>query len=333
MPKTIVILSFIFAFEVLRSYTAFSADPPTSTTVGAATKLVVPPEGTVPDLSNWDGERAMNDIREQLSFGTRSLGTVGHESTIEFIKNELSKTSATLQEQRWTQVDKGKRLNLTNIIARFDPENPRRIIAGTHYDSIVRAYRDADHPDASMPGANNSASGVALLLETARVLDKLPTLPTVGIDLVFFDGEEGPISLGAGDPDWRALGSPYFAEHIDGLYSNHRPLASVIFDMVCYKELRLSPEVISLRFAKQEVDQFWKIGSTLAPGIFAQTPAPLPISDDQVALDSIGIPSFLVIGFAYEPWFNTTKDTIDKCSPRSLEAVGRTLLRYLYLVN
>lgn len=333
MPKTIVILSFIFAFEVLRPCTAFSADLPSATTVGAAVKRVAASEPTLPDLSDWNGERAMENIREQLSFGTRSLGTAGHKSTIEFIKSELSKTSATVQEQRWTQVDKGMRLNLTNIMARFDPANPRRILVGTHYDSIVRAYRDPTHPDAEMPGANNSASGVALLLETARVLDHQPMPPTVGIDLVFFDGEEGPISLGAGDPDWRALGSPYFAEHIDGLYSNHRPLASVIFDMVCYKELRLAPEAISLRFAKQEVDEFWKLGRTLAPGIFAQNPAPLPISDDQVALNSIGIPSFLVIGFAYEPWFNTTRDTIDKCSPRSLEAVGRTLLRYLYLVN
>ena len=87
------------------------------------------------------------------------------------------------------------------------------MIVATHYDSIVKAYRDAKNPDAPMPGANNSSSGVAVLLETARVLSLLPE-PPVGIDMVFFDGEEGSKSLGAGDPDFKPIGSPHFAEHL-----------------------------------------------------------------------------------------------------------------------
>ena len=204
------------------------------------------------------------------------------------------------------------------------------MILGTHYDSILRAYRDKDHPDAPMPGANNSASGVALLLETARALHAQTIAPPVGIDLVFFDGEEGAQSLGEGDPNFAPLGSPYFASHLADTYPGAKPDQAVIFDMVCWRGEKLRPEAGSLHFAADLVDKFWNIGRTFAPAFFATTPTPGEILDDQAALDEAHIPSFLVIGFDYEPWYNTTGDTPDKCSEAALNGVGRTLLRYLY---
>jgi glutaminyl-peptide cyclotransferase len=284
-----------------------------------------------PDTRIWSGERAMNDIATQLTFTPRSLDTPGHEKTIEYIMAELGKgRPAKIETQKWTYVGvDGAKHALTNIIARFDPANPRRVIVGTHYDSIVHAYRDADNPGAPMPGANNSASGVALLLETARALSALPP-PPIGVDMVFFDGEEGPKSLGAGDPNWMPLGSPYFAAHLGALYPTRKPEKGVVFDMVCYDKLKLNPELSSLLGAIAEVDKFWRIGQRLAPTIFLPTPTDAKIGDDQAPLTAVGIPSFLVIDFDYDPWFNTTKDTIDKCSTQSLEAVGRTLLTYLY---
>ena len=180
-----------------------------------------------------------------------------------------------------------------------------------------------------MPGANNSASGVALLLETARALDAAKPMP-VGIDMVFFDGEEGPHSLGAGDPNWVALGSPHFAEHLGEIYPNGKPEQAIIFDMVCYKNVKFRPELFSLASTRKNAKRFWRVGTVIAPSIFASEPTPRPIGDDQVALAKAGIPSFLVIGFEYAPWFNTTQDTIDKCSPQVMEGLGKTLLTYLY---
>ncbi len=219
---------------------------------------------------------------------------------------------------------------MTNIIARFQPQNPRRVIVATHYDSIIKAYRDAKDPDAPMPGANNSASGVALLLETARVLSLLPK-PAIGIDMVFFDGEEGSISLGAGDPNFQPIGSPYFVQHLKDFYPAKKPEKAVDFDMVCDKDLHLKPEPSSLTSAKAEVKKFWDIGIATAPSAFEMRNTPYSISDDHTALQEAGIPSFVVIDFEYEPFYNTLQDTIDKCSAQSLEAVGRTLLQYLYL--
>ena len=301
--------------------------------VGADILWCRPAAAQAPDVAteSWSGERAMADIAAQLKFTPRSLDTPGHQATIDYIEAQLAPTPfKAITKQRFTyRGDDGVEHALTNLVARLDPGNSRRVIVATHYDSIVHAYRDAKNPDAPMPGANNSASGVAVLLETARVLAGLPP-PPFGIDMIFFDGEEGPKSLGAGDPHWFALGSPYFATHLGDFYSSRKPEAGVVFDMVCYRDLRLSPELYSLANARNETVKFWNIGAAVAPSVFLNPPTTYPVGDDQTALVRAGIPSFLVIDFEYDPWFNTTEDTIDKCSAARLADVGRTLVRYLY---
>ena len=169
-----------------------------------------------------------------------------------------------------------------------------------------------------------------MLLETARALKAQKMPPGIGVDFIFFDGEEGPISLGAGDPHWQPLGSPYFTEHLAETYPATKPEQAVIFDMVCWREMKLQPEQTSLLYAADQIDNYWKIGRTFAPGFFNNQPTTLPIFDDQIALNDAHIPSFLVIGFEYDPWFNTTEDTPDKCSEAALNGVGRTTLRYIY---
>jgi len=291
-----------------------------------------PTPAPAPVPAPWSGKAALGDIANLLSFGKRSIGTPGHEKTLRYIEQQMAKLGIKTQRQHWVQQDaRAGTLSLTNLVARFEPDNPRRIILGTHYDSIVRAYADKKNPNAIMPGANNSASGVALLLETARVLNARLPKPPVGVDFVFFDGEEGPVSLGAGDPHWQALGSPYFAQHLSDFYPGSKPLAAAIYDMVCYRDLRLPAEASSVAYARSEVEKFWSLGNGLAPKIFVPQVTPSPIFDDQNALADADIPSFLVIGFEYDPWFNTTQDTIDKCSAASLEAVGRTTVRYVNL--
>jgi glutaminyl-peptide cyclotransferase len=302
-----------------------------SLAVTIALALSLPPAAHADvDIALWDGSRAMAHIEAQLRFTPRSMDKPGHQKTIDYIKAELAKSGITaVTTQNFVYRGNGKQLPLFNIVARLNPENPRRVIVATHYDSIVRAYRDPKNPQGPMPGANNSASGVALLLETARVLSASPE-PPVGIDLIFFDGEEGPKSLGAGDPDWHPLGSPHFVEHLKDYYPNGKPEKAVDFDMVCKKDILLMPEAFSVKTAPAEVKKFWELGAAIAPKAFS-TKITYPISDDHTALNEAGIPSFLVIDFEYEPYFNTSEDTLDKCSAESLEAVGRTLLRYLYL--
>ena len=283
-------------------------------------------------IESWDGNRALAVIVDLLKFTPRSMETPGHQQAIDYLTAELKKTKFDpIVPQRWIAREAGRTMAMTNIIARFNPDNPRRVIVATHYDSIIKAYRDAKTPNAPMPGANNSASGVAVLLETARVLSEMPEAPPVGIDMIFFDGEEGPLSLGAGDPNFHSIGSPYFVENLAEFYPKAKPEKMVDFDMVCDRDLHLKADQSGLRSAPAEVKKFWEIGMQIAPHAFERRAAPYAIEDDHTAFQNAGIPSFIVIDFEYEPFYNTTEDTPDKCSVQSLEAVGRTLLRYLYL--
>jgi len=287
-------------------------------------------QAPAPDVAQWQGERALADIVTQVSFGSRAMGTPGHEMTIAFIEAQLRALGIEPRRQTADFAADGPTHTITNIIASIYPSAMKRIILATHYDSIIRAYRDPQNPDAPMPGANNSASGVALLLETARALKAQQAPPPLGVDFVFFDGEEGALSLGEGDPHFAPLGSAYFAQHLDEVYPKARPAEAIDFDMVCWREMKLRPELGSLQIAPDQVRRFWTTGRLFAPAYFTMDPTPAEIFDDQVALARVHIPAFLVIGFDYEPWYNTTQDTPDKCSAEALAGVGRTLMRYLY---
>ena len=187
---------------------------------------------------------------------------------------------------------------------------------------------------ASAPFLNGSIVGRGVRRPRWFVLlrgdvDDVVAPPRQGVDFVFFDGEEGPLALGAGDPNWEALGSPYFVSHLREVYPNDPPKWAAIFDMVCWRELKLYRETSSLEFAKAMVTKFWNIGWDVDPRVFKLGKAVGPISDDQTALGMAGIPAFLTIDFYYDPWFNTTQDTLDKCSAEKLGVVGKTLMRFL----
>jgi glutaminyl-peptide cyclotransferase len=289
-----------------------------------------PAAGAPPaDVPGFDAARAQSHIHALLGWSPRSMGAPGHARTIDYIDAQLrADAHMDLSRQNWAELAAdGSTLAMTNIVARLNPQLSARLILATHYDSIVRAYRDPDPARRSlpMPGANNSASGVAVLIEAARVLSR--ARHPVGVDFIFFDGEEGPLSLGAGDRNWRALGSPYFAKHIREFYPGKLPVAAVVFDMVCKRAIRLHPERSSLESAPRDIQQFWDIGQRLAPEHFPSSVQAV-VLDDQTALAALGIPSFLLIDFEYEPYFNTTADTEDKCSAETLQAVGDVTLAY-----
>jgi Zn-dependent M28 family amino/carboxypeptidase len=267
----------------------------------------------------------IEQIKAQVAFGSRAIGTDGHAREIEWIEGELRTYGLSPRRQQWHELVEGKATGFTNIIASLQPEAEKRIVLGAHFDTIARAYRDKSTPDAVMPGANNGASGVALLLELARRLSSADGLQ-IGIDFAFFDGEEGPRSFGGDDESWRAVGSPYFAASL----SQPEDIAStIIFDMVCYRHSLFRPEMSSIAYARSEVDRFWKIATGRNPALFSRVTLPYAINDDHTAFINAGVPAFLVIGFNYEPWFNTALDTPDKCSADVLSALADATMVYI----
>jgi hypothetical protein len=214
---------------------------------------------------------------------------------------------------------------MQNVIAQLNPEATRRIVLATHYDSRKYVAESEYLTNEFVPGANDSASGTAMLVELARVLSRF-NMGDLGIDFVFFDGEEGDPNVEFGEP-WKPLGSEYFTKNIHSVYPNQLPEGAIVIDMVCDSNLQLYKEKYSSRDAGVQTELLWSIGSTKYPDIF-NIHEKYAIFDDHTSLNAIGIPATLVIDFDY-PYFHTNRDTVDKCSARSLDVVFETLLEYV----
>jgi Zn-dependent M28 family amino/carboxypeptidase len=253
----------------------------------------------------FDGGRAYRLADEQLAFGPRVPGSVAHRKTGDWIVGKLTQEGWATEEQAFTFEGTA----LRNLIGRAGPQGPAPILLGAHYDTRPLADRDAVSPSLPVPGANDGASGVAVLLELARVLS--PDELAQPVWLVFFDAEDsGEIK---GWP-W-TLGSTHFAERL--------PLeleAVIIVDMVgdaqleLYMERNSSPELAA---------SLWAVGAELGYDSFIPSPK-YALLDDHVPFLNRGIQAVDVIDFDY-PYWHTTQDTLDKISPQSLMQVGETL--------
>ncbi|MCC2630482.1 MAG: hypothetical protein K0S38_291, partial [Candidatus Paceibacter sp.] len=282
---------------------------------------------TSPPPSMFEGSRAMEDVVAQTNLGPRYVGSLGHTKVQDFIVKRLSELKASTTIQSWSEPDAlGKNLSYKNIIARINPTATNRIIIGSHYDSTRYPGKDSSkNTNAELLGANNSGSGTAVLLELVRILKEQNEPKTFGVDLIFFDGEEGEADLSK--TPWRPIGSEYFINQSKELYPTTTPKTAIILDMVCDSDLHIYKEKTSTIGGQPYQDQFWKIAKTYFPKAFNASEK-YSISDDHTPLIKAGIPSFLLIDFDY-PYFDTLEDTPDKCSAFSLETVGTSLELYL----
>jgi Zn-dependent M28 family amino/carboxypeptidase len=207
--------------------------------------------------------------------------------------------------------------NFTNIIGRINPNEQRRVLIGTHYDTRSWADRDpvADKRSQPIIGANDGGSGVAVMLEMAKTWKDAP--PRIGVDLIFFDGEDFGSGQNWGD---YFLGSrAWMRDHPE-----YRPEWGVIIDMVGDASLEISEERNSSERAPAVVSKVWDAAKRVQSKAFRQQ-AGGKIMDDHAAFLDNQIPVILLIDFTY-PYFHTTQDTPDKCSPDSLGQVGRAVM-------
>lgn len=277
----------------------------------------------------FDGREMLAIIAQELRYGPRYPTAPGHAKVQDFLMAEMKGLAPEVQTQTWRHEEAGgASYELTNIIARFNPTAAKRIVLGTHYDSQKISFKNAVDQDEPSPGADNSASGVAILVELARLLHNTDTPPDVGVDMVFFDGEEGDENQGGDFTDWQPLGSTYFADHLGEIYGSNKPESGVVLDMVCDKDLAVPEEISSLRDAPAQTEAFWEIARKVNASAFPDK-ATEEIRDDHTPLNAAGIPSFLVIDYDYPP-YATTDDTLDKCSAKSLETVTQAVWNYLY---
>ena len=279
-----------------------------------------------------DGNEMLAVIDQQLRYGPRYMSASGHEEVQKFLIAEMHELTNEVKTQTWDYAGTDRKTyKLTNIIGRLYPFQEQRIILATHYDSKKLADKDLARKNQPVPGANDSASGVAILVELARILGNSHIVPSVGVDIVFFDGEEGDENQGGDYSNWKPLGSTYFAENLNKLYGNNKPISALVLDMVCDKDLRIYKERSSVQNASAQVEAFWSIAKKIDSHVF-QDQIMQDIQDDHTPLNRAGVPSFLLIDFEYPP-YHTTGDTLDKCSAKSLETVTRAVFDYVYSIH
>jgi glutaminyl-peptide cyclotransferase len=267
-------------------------------------------------VREFDGSSAFHYLESQVGFGPRIPGTEAHRRMVAWLDSLLRQRADTVVVQSWTHVTAaGDSLPLTNLVARFRPAATKRLLFLAHYDSRPHADGPASS-DSTKPvlGANDGASGVALLLGVADALKRTP--PTIGVDLLFVDGEDyGDFTK---TPDDVLIGSRYYAKHqVPGA----QPLYAVLFDLIADKDLQIFEEGNSLIGAPEVVELVWNAAKDLGyAGTFVASPKHTLI-DDHLELQKVGIRAIDVVDFDYPSW-HTTEDTIDKVSGASLQIVG-----------
>lgn len=276
----------------------------------------------------FDGAQAMSYVETQMAFGPRVPNSEGHRRTGDWILERLRITADSVWEQPFLHVvEDGDTLQLRNICGQFRPEKADRVLYVAHWDTRPKADRSANlgAQRLPVPGANDGASGVAVLLAIADALALIP--PSYGVDLLFVDGEDYG-DFGAGDDV--LLGSRYYAEHLDPEVPN--PLFAVVWDMVGDSDLTIYQEYNSLRGAPEVVQRVWAQADELGYGrVFRQERGRM-IDDDHVPLLEVGIRAIDVIDLDYGPsnaYWHTLEDTIDKLSVESLQTVGDVALALL----
>jgi Zn-dependent M28 family amino/carboxypeptidase len=292
----------------------------------AAVALVFSCAGDSAPVREFDGQAALRYVEQQLAFGPRIPGTAGHRQMGVWLDSTLRSRADTVVLQEWSHVTRqGDTLPMRNIIARFNPAAAERVLYLAHWDT-----RPASGPDSALdfsrpvPGANDGASGVAILLGVA---DRLKAQPVAfGVDLLFVDGEDYGIFSDSVDV---LIGSTYYARH---QLPGPRPRFAVLFDMVGDKDLKIFAEGNSSVAAPQVVDRFWTTAEELGYTSYFDRRARHTLMDDHIPLQRAGISAIDVVDFDYGPdrsFWHTPADTIDKVSAESLKITGDVAIAVL----
>jgi len=276
---------------------------------------------------------AFDYLKRQCEFGPRFPGSDGHKKCQNYFESFLRDKVDTLYIFKHTIKNPYSEdsLRLTNFFGRFNPNNKERLLLLAHWDT--RPYADLDpnpiNRNSPIIGANDGASGVAVLMEIVNFLNQLD-LEFIGVDILFVDGEDYAL---AGDGFNFGLGTKLFSKNIP----DPRPRYAIGVDMVGDKDQAFKVEKFSYMQAPELVEDVWKVAHNLGYDQFLEIMGPAIIDDHKVLYDHSGIPSIDIIDFdypnEYKNYWHTLDDTIDKCSPSSLDAVGETLIEYLMQYN
>jgi hypothetical protein len=288
--------------------------------MGCRDEVPLPPK-------EFDSQAAFGYLRTQVEFGPRVPGTEGHRRNAEWLERMLRERADSVIVQAWSHVTATRdTLPMSNFVARFNPAAQDRILYLAHWDTRpVSDGPNSGNTKTPVPGANDGASGVAVLLGVADALKKTP--PAVGVDLLFVDGEDyGDFSK---QPNDVLIGSRWYTAHQP---PGAPPRFAVLYDLVADANLQLYQEGNSLTGAPEIVEKVWDVAKRLGYQQYfrADSAGRHTLTDDHVELQKAGIRAIDVVDFDYPAW-HTPDDNLSQVSAASLQVVGDVALAVLRL--
>lgn len=288
----------------------------------------------------FNADSAYAFTQAQCDFGTRAMNTPSHDRCADWIASRFEAYGCTVSRQLADlRGYDGTILKSQNIIARYRPDVTTRILLCAHWDSRPWADNDPDSANWHKPimAANDAASGVAVMLEIARLLQQDNSL-TLGVDFVCFDAEDWGVPQWAtdadGDGSW-ALGAQHFAAHLPQGYEARY---GILLDMVGGQGARFYREGVSLQYAPEIVKKVWRAARQAGFGSYFPKQDGGMVTDDHVPLNEVArIPTIDIIPFypdcaqsSFGPTWHTLADDMEHIDRQTLKAVGQTVIQVLY---
>lgn len=295
----------------------------------------------------FSADSAFVYCKQQCDFGPRTMNSEAHTFCRDWIKAEFERHGCSVEFQTADLKGyDGTILKSSNIIARTSPDDTtkKRILLCAHYDSRPWADNDPDEKNHKTPvmAANDGASGIAVMLEVARLLQAADSA-NVAVDFVCFDAED------YGTPQWYegesqiedpwALGAQYWAKQFaEGKSTSKSYNFGILLDMVGGEGSKFYYEGMSLEMAKEYVQKVWSAASQAGYGSFFVCSSGGYITDDHIPVNKVaGIPCIDIIPYypdcqqsSFGPTWHTINDTMDHISKETLQAVGQTIIQILY---
>lgn len=288
------------------------------------------------EVPEFSADSAYKFVQEQVNFGPRVPNTEAHRQALSYFEEKFKSYAGqnSVFIQRFTTEGYDETLELGNVIAAFNTTSRDRIMLSAHWDSRPRADMDPDstRQQEGIVGADDGGSGVAVLMELARMFSENP--PPIGVDIVLFDGEDYGKS---GSTDLYFLGSRHWSNNPP--VPGYNPRFGILLDMVGAEGARFPKEQISMRYAPNLVEEVWSIARDKGYEDLFPKEDGAGVSDDHVIVNQqAGIPMINIInhgrtvegGTEFAPHWHTHNDNMDIISKEVLQAVGDIMAELIY---